>query len=328
MKSIAYVIPYFGVLPKGFQLWLLSCETNSTIHWLLFTDDNTPYNYPENVKVTYCTFTEFKNKLQSNWDFQIVLDRPYKICDFRPAFGEIFSEELKNYDYWGYCDIDLMWGNIRKYITEDIFSKYERIGFQGHSTLFKNTKTVNERYKTILDGVPTYKEIFSDKKSYLFDEDIISQIYDRLNIDYYKETVFAHLHKYEYNFFLEHLPEGDNYKNINQIFIWKNGSVIRMYVHNNRIYEEEFMYLHFFCRPMTYHINQYSIDKTYIIYPDTVTDKNVKIDAAYIMNKSKKRRLIYYAKSIYLNRHKLTREKITANIKRMVKYKKSLKKTD
>ena len=116
MYSIAYVVPYFGKFPKGFQFWLLSCKCNPSIDWLIFTDDKTPYDYPENVKVTYWTFDQMKKKAQAIYDFPIFLERPYKLCDFKPAYGEIFADELKDYDFWGHCDIDLVWGNIRNFI--------------------------------------------------------------------------------------------------------------------------------------------------------------------------------------------------------------------
>ena len=48
MKSIAYLVPYFGKLPAGFKMWLLSCAANETIDWILLTDDRTEYNYPNN----------------------------------------------------------------------------------------------------------------------------------------------------------------------------------------------------------------------------------------------------------------------------------------
>ena len=54
MKKVAYVIPYFGKFPKGFDLFLMSCRNNPTIDWLIFTDDHTSYEYPSNVKVYYC----------------------------------------------------------------------------------------------------------------------------------------------------------------------------------------------------------------------------------------------------------------------------------
>ena len=140
MKKIAYVLPYFGHFPKGFELFLMSCKNNSTIDWLIFTDDKTKYDYPPNVKVKYYSFEDIKKKVQKNFDFKIVLDKPYKFCDFKPAYGEIFSDELKEYDYWGMCELDLVWGDIRKFMNDEILEKFERIGFQGHSTLFKNTK--------------------------------------------------------------------------------------------------------------------------------------------------------------------------------------------
>lgn len=43
MKSIAYLVPYFGKLPAGFKMWLLSCAANETIDWILLTDDRTEY---------------------------------------------------------------------------------------------------------------------------------------------------------------------------------------------------------------------------------------------------------------------------------------------
>ena len=108
MKSIAYLVPYFGKLPAGFKMWLLSCAANETIDWILLTDDRTVYNYPNNVKVHYCTYDSIKERIQNNFDFPIVISKAWKLCDFRPAYGEIFSDELKTYDYWGHCDMDLI----------------------------------------------------------------------------------------------------------------------------------------------------------------------------------------------------------------------------
>lgn len=91
MYSIAYVVPYFGKFPKGFQFWLMSCGCNPSIDWLIFTDDRTDYDYPDNVKVTYWTFDQMKARVQSVFDFPVSLERPYKLCDYKPAYGEILS---------------------------------------------------------------------------------------------------------------------------------------------------------------------------------------------------------------------------------------------
>lgn len=323
MKKIAYIIPYFGKLPSNFELWIMSCEVNPTIDWLLYTDDKTTYNYPSNVKVTYCTFDDIKNKIQTKFDFKILIDRPWKLCDYKVAYGDIFEEELKEYDFWGYCDLDLMWGNIRKFITDEILDKYDKIGFQGHSTLYKNNKEVNSRYKIEIPEYPSYKEIFTTSKGYCFDENIICGIYDKLNIPYYKETNFAHLRLYEYNFVFAHVPLEDEYKNKNQILLWDSGHLYRKYLVNKKIFTEEFMYVHFFCRPITYKAKIINKEAKYLIYPDVLIDWNDKkeIDYKLIKNKSKKRRLRFYIKILYFNRKKITLKKILKNIKGIIKYK-------
>lgn len=56
MKSIVYIVLYFGKFPSIFPLWLNSCRNNPTIDWLIFTDDHSCFNYPQNVRVEYTTF--------------------------------------------------------------------------------------------------------------------------------------------------------------------------------------------------------------------------------------------------------------------------------
>lgn len=324
MKSIIYIVPYFGKMPKNFQLWLKSCEKNESINWIIITDDKTKYKYPTNVKVVYDSFENLRLRIQKHYDFKICLDRPWKVCEFRPAFGEIFEKEINGFDFWGYCDIDLIFGNIRKFITEDILNKYDKIGFQGHSTIYRNTKEVNERYKFEKEGLVTFREAFSNSKGYCFDEGGISKIYEALNIQYYNKVNFAHLCKYDYGFYLEHLPKEEDYKNKYQILTWENGNVYRYYIENKKIYKDEFMYIHFFCRPMSYKIKEYKEGTKYVFYPDVAKEINEKdITIGYIKRKSKHSRIRYYIKSIWYNRKKLTFNKIKGNIQRMIKYKKT-----
>ena len=212
MYSIAYVVPYFGKFPKGFQFWLMSCGCNPTIDWLIFTDDHTEYVYPPNVKVTYMTFEQMKRKAQECFDFPISLERPYKLCDYKPAYGEIFAKELQEYDFWGDCDVDLVWGNIRKFYTDELLGKYEKVGFNGHSMLFKNTPEVCARYRTCLPGRLNYKEVYTTDKSFAFDEPGMDAIYEGLNIPVYKGIDFANLLKYDYGFYLDWQTEEDREK--------------------------------------------------------------------------------------------------------------------
>ena len=314
MKSICYIVPYFGTLPKSFPLWLMSCKANPTIDWKIFTDDKTKYDYPENVKVTYCTFNDIRKKFQNHFDFPIVLDRGWKLCDYKLAYGEMFEEELKGYDFWGHCDVDLIWGDIRKYYTDELLNKFDKIGFLAHSTLYRNTPEVNSRYRVIIDGLTNYKQVYSTSKGWAFDEIGIEDIYNHLNIPYYKGIDFANLTKYETKFHLDVMPKSDEYKNKLQVFTWENGKIFRYYLFNDNIYKEEFLYIHFWCRPMSYKITDYS-KKQYLIYSDVVDDRDFEITKELIKKKGKGNPVAFYAKTFWINRKKITFKKIIFNFK-------------
>lgn len=294
MKSILYIIPYFGEFRYDFELWLHTCKYNPTINWLILTDDKTEYNYPQNVEVVYTTFEKLKQRIQNKFDFPICLPTPYKLCDYRVAYGEIFQEELQNYDYWGHCDMDLVWGNIRNFITDDILNKYEKIGFQGHSTIYKNDKKINKRYKFSVNGKEIYRDIFSSPDNCFFDERAILDIYDCKNIPYYTKTIFANPSALKYNFQLRYFPKSERYKDKHQIFIWQNGSLYRVYCLGKKILYEEFMYIHFIRRKMNIQIRNVKDKDKFVIIPNFIKDMPENITYEYIKKHSKNNMILYY----------------------------------
>ena len=303
MKSIAFIIPYFGKLPSYFDLWLHTCKANPDIMWFVFTDDKTEYKYPQNVKVKYIEFDEMVLRIKAYFDFQINLKEPYRLCDFKPMYGEIFSEELEKYDFWGYCDIDVMWGDIRKFITDDVLKTYEKIGFQGHMTLYKNTPEVNSRYKLPVNGKELYKEAICSSENKFFDESGMSDIYRAYNIPFFDKVYFANISPLTWSFYLRYFPQGDDYKNKHQLFTWKNGQLKRLYVYNGNIYEEEFMYIHFLRREMKL---KYDSMDSLVIYPNDIKDCPKNITAEYIINHSKNNMFLYYIDLIKRKRNKLS----------------------
>lgn len=171
INRFAFIIPYFGKLPHWFQFWLNSCGNNPHIDWLLFTDDHYPFRYPKNVLVHYCSFEDIRQLAQENFDFEITLHKPYKLCAYKPAYGEIFSEFLSDYDFWGYCDIDLIWGNLEKWLCRKEVFDYDRISHWGHCSLYKNSRENNAIYKIKVEGVNYYKDIYTNASINGFDEE-------------------------------------------------------------------------------------------------------------------------------------------------------------
>ena len=197
MKKIVFICPYFGSFPNYFNLTLKSIEYNKTIDWLIITDIKEKYDYPDNVKVINMSFTELRKKVQSCFDFKIYLGKPYKLCDYKCAYGLIFEEYIKNYDFWGHCDFDCIYGDLRKFLPENILEKNERIYCLGHMSLYKNNDKINNIFKNKLDEETNYKNIFTKERSFSFDEMGIIRIMDKEKIKIYNNFVFADIYPWE-----------------------------------------------------------------------------------------------------------------------------------
>lgn len=248
---IAFVVPYFGKFPDNFQLWLNSCAWNPCFDWLIFTDDNTPYDYPQNVKVEYLSFDDIKKLFQRHFDFEIDLPSPYKFCDFKPAYGEIFSSWLSCYDFWGYCDIDLVWGDLKKWINDDSLASVSRVSDWGHCCLFRNTGDINSLYRKENENVVDYQHVFSSYCNYLFDEEGGGQIIFRdnniatLTIPLY--DVKADKRAFMPTCATEQFVKS-NYSNV--VFEINEGHVYMVCTENDNLVRKEFAYVHMAKRRM------------------------------------------------------------------------------
>ncbi len=251
-SSIILIIPYFGRFHSYFQLWLQSCKYNPTINWLILTDDETVYDYPTNVKVVYTDFDAVVKDFQKCYDFPIVLSKPYQLCEFKVAYGEVFAQYTGGFDFWGHCDIDVIWGNLRKHLNEDILQSFSKISWRGHLTLYKNTGHINKLYRTPIDGIDFYKYAFANPTGFPLapDERAINYLYESQGEKIYKELMFADLKIRSFNFSLLHFPEEENFKNKKQIFLWENGNLFRLYTKDGKVYIEDFAYIHFLKRNM------------------------------------------------------------------------------
>jgi hypothetical protein len=164
---------------------------------------------------------------------------PYKICDFKPALGEIFNDYLGGYAFWGYCDLDLLFGDLSKFITDDILSSYKKVLARGHLTLYRNESTVNAAYRS--SKTIDYKEIFESQNCYLFDEWFgIYKIFEEHGIDQYNKEIMADIKVYSTRI------ECTNIENFSQqIFVWEDGDVKQYYLKDGKLQDRELAYIHF-----------------------------------------------------------------------------------
>lgn len=83
---------------------------------------------------------------------------PYTLVEFKPALGYIFEEYLKDsYTHWGYSDIDIVFGDVPRWITSDELEHYDivtfgygdqdRVYLRGQFTFHKNIDAVNNIWR-------------------------------------------------------------------------------------------------------------------------------------------------------------------------------------
>ena len=258
MKTIGFVVPYFtcgnGTVHPMTQLWLDSCKYNSTVDWLFFTDcDLSSFDVPANVQIIKSSFEEIKAKIQSLFGFKISLNKPYKLCDFKPVYGEAFAEELQKYDFWGFCDIDLIWGDIRKFITDEILEKYDRVLTHGHCSIFRNCPIVNSGYRTLdPKGCMDWRSVFSSDKLYAFDEWALhngggyAEIQKRNNVAMYDVPIFADIQINRFSLHTTLEQNSETMKRVhNRLFYVHSGKLEDYVLSGKKLSSTEYLYAHF-----------------------------------------------------------------------------------
>ncbi|MDF2478263.1 MAG: hypothetical protein K0S24_3746 [Sphingobacterium sp.] len=170
--KIGLITVYFGTLPWYFSYFLYTAKFNPDVDFILYTDNNcADFLIPSNVKLISFSIEDFNITATKKLKIPIKVTSSYKLCDFKPAYGTIFQEELSNYDFWGYCDIDIIWGDIRCFITDKLLERYDVISARhdyltGCFSLFRNV----EKFRTLYMESKDYLKVFSTDTHFCFDE--------------------------------------------------------------------------------------------------------------------------------------------------------------
>lgn len=252
--SICLVVCYFGECPAGAEVFFKSCAKNPTIDFLIFSDCLTQEMAPTNVSIHNSSLEDIRERASQTLGFPVSLDYAYKLCDFKPAFGHIFKDDLAAYDFWGMTDLDVIFGNLRRFISNELLEAFDVITCRqdyvvGHFTLYRN----QGRAKTLYRESKDFERVFRSSNFYSFTEcgkqwddfrrqqgiddehatiDSITHVVNRLAASKKIRAAFLPLVREK-----EHLSKPD------WLLCWDNGRLLDMYR------DEEIMYLHYHLLP-------------------------------------------------------------------------------
>ena len=167
MRKIV-IVCYYGMFPAWMNLWVKSCELNPDFDFLLVTDSEI-HNLPGNIIYHQESFSDLRNRFCKALGFEVSLESPYKLCDYKPVYGLAFQELIKDYDFWGHCDIDMVFGRIGHFLPDELFQQYDRLGTYAHLIFYRNTETINQLFMKS-GGIFNYQTVFKGKWYYGLDE--------------------------------------------------------------------------------------------------------------------------------------------------------------
>lgn len=166
-------IAYFGkAFPNYFQLYLDSLAINADILVVhLYTNISLDaYECPSNLRVESMTFGDLNAKISAfmKREFDTELETtpiletfPYKLCEFKIAYHDIFDLQISEDDYFGWGDIDVIYGKVSNFI--DLNRNYDCVGYnRAHFMALRNT----EAYRKLYKSVPKIIETFSNRTYY------------------------------------------------------------------------------------------------------------------------------------------------------------------
>ena len=126
--------------------------------------------YP-NIICHKVSFEEYCDNVSKRLEVDFHPEHAYKLCDLKPFYGFIHQDILEQYDFWGYGDNDLIYGNINVLINENMLNTYDVITtmserIAGHFAIFRN----NEKYLLLPFKCSQWKEQLLYAEHVGFDE--------------------------------------------------------------------------------------------------------------------------------------------------------------
>jgi hypothetical protein len=170
--SLALITLWSGPLPSYLRLFLLTAGANPTVDFLFVADSPAPPDLPPNVRWIERPFDDVVVGMEQQLGCPLAVPEPYKLVDFKPAFGVALADLLAGYDFWGHVDCDIVFGDIRSFVTDERLANHDLLTFRGRDfiygplTIYRNVEAVNRLY----ERAPDWQATLSDPAVHSFTE--------------------------------------------------------------------------------------------------------------------------------------------------------------
>lgn len=167
---ICLVSCYLGPLPRYAGVCLRTAARNADVDFLIVGDALPLGESSGHVRFEAMSRDAIARRFADRLGFLPAVSGR-KLCDLKPTYGEVFSGLLSGYDFWGFMDLDLVWGHIADFWGDAELDRHDILATRedhltGHCTILRNTAEINGLFRK----VPFHRELLSDETHYGFDE--------------------------------------------------------------------------------------------------------------------------------------------------------------
>ena len=239
------LIPYFGKWPEWIELFVETCKWNPSVCWRIYTDCGAPENRAENVEIVDVTLDDYKTLVSDRLGIRFNTSDPYKLCDIRPSLGYIHEKDIAAFPFFGFGDIDVVYGNIRKFYTDELLDQWDVLSthnerLAGHFAVLRNTPRLRQAFQKI----PNYQALIERPDYVGIDETLFGSVFQRRNgFDRLIDLVHGKpraLFVERYSTILSSRGWHDGTMNYPMRWFWREGKLT-----NEHDGDRDFLYLHF-----------------------------------------------------------------------------------
>ncbi|AMN43139.1 DUF6625 family protein [Rhodoplanes sp. Z2-YC6860] len=226
---------WFGPWPDWMNFFVESCKWNSGVRWRIHTDCREPENKADNISYVHMSFADYKALVRDRLGIAFDPSDPDKLSDVRPAFGFLHEQDTEGFPFFGWGDLDVVYGDIsrfygpRQFANVDVVSTHpERLS--GHFTVLRNIPSLRRAFEEI----PDYRGMLESPSQLGVEENQFYQVFLRSRA--FRRTSFVERHSTVLS------PRGwhDGTMNYPQRWFWRRGHLT-----NERDGSRDFLYLHF-----------------------------------------------------------------------------------
>lgn len=151
------IVPWVGPLPDWTRQWLANiADVQQAGHGWEFLLDVDEQEIRARIEELGVTCPTLKGR---------------KLCDYRPAFGEMYADEVAGFDFWGHTDLDCVYGRLWDFVTDDLLADIDIYSNDPYPQMcgpFSLYRTATASH--VFRDAPNWQQVFEDPTHHAFDE--------------------------------------------------------------------------------------------------------------------------------------------------------------